>query len=168
MSEVFSFKSCMQNIDLFLIMACSLLVISVCATVYVPSDMVVSASFTLLNVAIVLLGIVLLYIVMNELIDIVKIISLIRHKLDFIVDINNWSLMKLILVLIFVIVIPLFSRIIYTNNVELITDEMMIFIMNNSVILEIVFAVVVALLIFKTILCLIYGKVDKTSGSILF
>jgi len=168
MSEVFSFKSCMQNIDLFLIMACSLLVISVCATVYVPSDMVVSASFTLLNGAIVLLGIVLLYIVMNELIDIVKIISLIRHKLDFIVDINNWSLMKLILVLIFVIVIPLFSRIIYTNNVELITDEMMIFIMNNSVILEIVFAVVVALLIFKTILCLIYGKVDKTSGSILF
>ena len=168
MSEVFSFKSCMQNIDLFLIMACSLLVISVCATVYVPSDMVVSASFTLLNGAIVLLGIVLLYIVINESIDIVKIISLIRHKLDFTVDINNWSLMKLILVLIFVIVIPLFSRIIYTNNVELITDEMMIFIMNNSVILEIVFAVVVALLIFKTILCLIYGKVDKTPGSILF
>lgn len=168
MSEVFSFKSCMQNIDLFLIMACSLLVTSVCATVYVPSDMVVSASFTILNGAIVLLGIVLLYIVMNELIDIVKIISLIRHKLDFIVDINNWSSMKLILVLMFAIIIPYFVRIIYTNNVELITDEIMIFIMNNSVILGNIFIIFIVLLIFKFILCIIYGKLNKKTKSLLF
>jgi len=164
MSEIFSFKWTMKMIDLLLITICSIFVMTTSLMVYLPSDfsyIAIPTSFTALNSMMLLSGITLAVIAIVELIDVIKIISLIRHKLEFSADVSDLSFVKLCLIMIFISVIPLLARIIYNNNTVFIAQELMIFVMNNPIFINIIWIMDFGLIVIKFILCVAYGKLLK-------